>query len=409
MPKYRTPGVDVGQPGSRVRSIGGVSTSTVGFIGPCHGGPVGSKPELLHSQSDFERIYGPGNPLHFSDTAGPVHNYLSLAVRAFFQEGGTGCYVARVVNGIAGPGGDGGQPRPADYEGTATLVDGVMTKTGLRSFEELDDIAIVAAPGSSFACDSVGGSCHAEAIAQALISHCEKMRYRTAVLDSVHGHDTGAVQAYRGRFDSQYAALYYPWIVTADPLSGNSIEVPPSGAVCGIYARVDRERGVHKAPANEVIRSATGLSVDIDRRQQAILNPLGINCLRYFGRRGYRIWGARTVSSDPEWKYINVRRHVAYLQHSIERGTRYAALENNGAGLWAAIRQSIGEFLDNEWRRGRFAGARPEEAFFVRCDRSTMTQHDIDTGRLVCEVGVAPVKPAEFVMFRIGQKTALPV
>ena len=407
MPEYLAPGVFVEEVGFRNKSIEGVSTSSVGFVGPCRSGPIGGELEPLTSTSDFERIYGTSNPLQFGDTRGPVLNYLAHAVRAFFREGGRKCYVARIVNGSPDKGSDGNQPGPADYEGVETLIDGVKTKTGLRSFEDLDDISIVAAPGATFDFSDVGGKYFAEAIVRILISHCERMRYRVAVIDSVNGHDTGEVRAYRSTFDSKYAALYYPWIGTVDPLSGKKIEVPPSGSVCGIYARVDSERGVHKAPANEEIRLASGLEFDINRQQQSILNPLGINCLRYFRSRGYRVWGARTASSDPEWKYINVRRYFAYLEHSIDRGTQWTVFENNTGVLWNKVRQSIDNFLFNEWRQGRLAGTRPDEAYSVRCDRSTMTQDDIDNGRLICEIGVAPVRPAEFIIFRIGQKTAV--
>ncbi len=406
MPEYLAPGVFVEEISFRQKSIEGVSTSTAGFVGPCRSGPVGGELELLTSLSDFESIYGSSDPLQFRDIKGPVHNYLAHAVRAFFKEGGKRCYVARIVNGSLDKGGDGNQPGPADYEGMETLVDGVKTKTGLRSFEDRDDISVVAAPGASFDYGKVGGNCHAEAIARCLISHCERMRYRVAVIDSVNGHNPGEVKAYRSTFDSSHAALYYPWIVTVDPLSRKKIEVPPSGSICGIYARVDSDRGVHKAPANEEIRLANGLEIVMNDQQHSMLNPLGINCLRYFRRRGYRVWGARTASSDPEWKYLNVRRYFACLEHSIDRGTQWAVFEKNNVGLWDNVRRVIEDFLFNEWKQGHILGAKPEEAFYVRCDRATMTQNDIDNGRLVCLIGVAPVRPAEFVIFRIGQKTA---
>ena len=400
MPEYLAPGVFVKEVSSRNRSIEGVATSTAGFVGPCRSGPVGGEPELLTSTADFERIYGAGEPLQFSDISIPVENYLAHAVRAFFEEGGSRCYVSRIVNGSTDDGGDGNQPGPADYAGA------VGVKTGLRSFERLEEISMVAAPGASFDYAAVGGSTHAEAVAQCLIAHCEKMRYRVAVIDSVNGHDTGEVGTYRSTFDSKYAALYYPWITILNPLTGNNMAVPPSGSICGIYARVDASRGVHKAPANEVIRLAIGLEASINRQQQSILNPLGINCLRYFGRRGYRVWGARTAGSDPEFKYINVSRYFAYLQHSIDRGTQWTVFENNGVGLWGKVRRTIEDFLFNEWKQGCIAGSKPGEAYYVRCDRTTMTQHDIDNGRLICLVGVAAVRPAEFVIFHIGQKTA---
>lgn len=401
MPEYLAPGVFIEETGFRQKSIEGLSTSTAGFIGPCRSGPTGGKLELLTSISDFERIYGTSDPLQFDDIKGPVHNYLAHAVRAFFKEGGKQCYVVRAVNGAHDKSKEGKQPGPADYEGMETLVDGVKTKTGLLSFEDLDDISIVAAPGSSFNYSDAGGNYHAEAIAQCLISHCERMRYRVAVIDSVNGHDPVKVSAYRSAFDSKYAALYYPWISTIDPLTREMIEVPPSGSVCGIYARVDSERGVHKAPANEEIQLASGLEIDINKQQHSVLNPLGINCLRYFNSHGYRVWGARTASSDTEFKYINVSRYLAYLEHSIDLGTEWVVFEPNDTRLWNNVRGSIGDFLLNEWKQGHLTGTKAEEAYYVRCDRTTMTQNDLDNGRLVCEIGVAPVRPAEFVIIRI--------
>jgi phage tail sheath protein FI len=180
----------------------------------------------------------------------------------------------------------------------------------------------------------------------------------------------------------------------------------PSGFVTGICARTDVQHGVFKAPANEVVLGAIGFETLLNKAQQDVLNPQGINCFRFFEGRGYRLWGARTISSDPEWKYFSVRRYFAYLEHSIDRGTQWAVFENNNEPLWANIRRTVEDFLLNEWRNGALMGASPEEAFFVRCDRSTMTQNDLDNGRLVCLIGVAPVKPAEFVIFRIGQFTA---
>jgi phage tail sheath protein FI len=182
--------------------------------------------------------------------------------------------------------------------------------------------------------------------------------------------------------------------------------LPPSGFVCGIYARNDVDRGVHKAPANEVVRSALRFEIDVNFGQQELLNPIGVNCLRLLSGRGYRVWGARLISSDPEWKYVSDRRYMNYLEASIDRGTQWAVFEPNGERLWANVRQTISDFLYNEWTNGRLLGATQEEAFFVRCDRSTMTQNDLDNGRLVCLIGVAIIKPAEFVIFRIGQKTA---
>lgn len=301
-------------------------------------------------------------------------------------------------------GNDGDQPTPADYTGREGAINGI--KSGLRSFEDVDDISIVAAPGSSFDFSDQGGTDHSRAIVRRLINHCEQNRYRVAVLDSVNGNNVSDVRDYRSVFDSSHAALYYPWIRTFDPLTEQYINVPPSGSVCGIYARNDGERGVNKAPANEIVRMSAGLEFVLNNAEQEVLNPLGINCLRFFEGRGYRIWGARTASSDPEWKYINVRRYFAFLEHSIERGTQWAVFETNGPQLWANIRRTIEDFLLNEWRQGHLSGSTQDQAYFVRCDRSTMTQNDLDNGRLICLIGVAPLRPAEFVIFRIGQKTA---
>jgi phage tail sheath protein FI len=232
------------------------------------------------------------------------------------------------------------------------------------------------------------------------------MRYRFAVLDCGNGQSTQQVRALRGTIDSKNAALYYPWVRILDPITGRENLMPPSGFVAGIYARNDIDRGVWKAPSNDVVRLAIGFEQLLTRDQQDVLNPEGINCFRFFEGRGFRVWGARTVSSDPEWKYVNLRRYVMYLERSIDRGTQWAAFEPNGEALWGNIRRTVEDFLFKEWQRGALVGDKPEEAYFVKCDRSTMTQNDLDNGRLVVLVGVAPLRPAEFVIFRIGQWTA---
>jgi hypothetical protein len=272
----------------------------------------------------------------------------------------------------------------------------------------LEDISIVAAPGSS----SFAGTDPA-AINQMLIGHAEARRaYRIAVLDTPPDLNIAGVRAVKNSIDSKYAALYYPWIrvtnpgAAVNPLAPQEIEVPPSGAVCGIYARSDVQRGVWKAPANETVTGALGLQRDVRFGEQEVLNPLGINCIRALPNRGIRVWGARTLSSDPEWKYVNVRRYFLYLEASIDRGTQWAVFEPNGEALWANVRNTVSDFLYNEWVSGALLGTKPEEAYFVHCDRSTMTQNDLDNGRLICLIGVAALKPAEFVIFRIGQKTA---
>ena len=272
----------------------------------------------------------------------------------------------------------------------------------------LEDISIVAAPGSSAFADPTP-----DAVNKLLIGHAETRRaYRIAVLDTPPRLEPDEVRRLKSRIDSKYAALYYPWIRMANPVAGveplapRELDLPPSGFVCGVYARNDMQRGVHKAPANETVTGAIGLQREVLSGEQEVLNPLGINCIRALPNRGIRVWGARTLSSDPEWKYVNVRRYFLYLEASIDRGTQWAVFEANDERLWANIRSTISDFLYNEWVKGALAGATPKEAFFVRCDRSTMTQNDLGNGRLVCLIGVAMLKPAEFVIFRIGQKTA---
>jgi phage tail sheath protein FI len=293
-------------------------------------------------------------------------------------------------------GADGDQPTAANYA------------LALGEIAALEDVSIVAAPGAA------AYTGEAQAINGVLIAHAEARRaYRIAVLDTPRDLTPGGARAVKSLIDSKYAALYYPWVVVPNPLSRpgrddipREIALPPSGFLCGIYARNDNERGVHKAPANEVVRGALRFEIDVNFGQQEMLNPLGVNCLRFLSGRGNRVWGARLVSSDPEWKYVSDRRYFNYLESSIDRGTQWAVFEPNGERLWANIRQTISDFLYNEWRNGALLGTSTEEAYFVRCDRSTMTQNDLDNGRLVCLIGVAIIKPAEFVIFRIGQKTA---
>lgn len=307
---------------------------------------------------------------------------------------------------------------PGVFERTIPPLIGGVDATGAPStadyqaaFDQLlalEDISIVAAPGASSLAPPTPA-----AVNQILIGHAETRRsYRIAVLDTPPGLEPDGVRALKGLIDSKYAALYYPWVRIANPLAAtdparpSEIDLPPSGFVCGIYARSDIQRGVFKAPANETVTGALGLQRNVRFGEQEVLNPLGINCIRALANRGIRVWGARTLSSDPEWKYVNVRRYFLYLEASIDRGTQWAVFEPNGERLWANIRTTVSDFLYSEWLNGALLGATPKEAFFVRCDRSTMSQNDLDNGRLICLIGVAALKPAEFVIFRIGQKTA---
>lgn len=306
-------------------------------------------------------------------------------------------------------GNDGILPGPDLFEGKEADPDHVDVKaTGLEALGEIDDIAIVALPDAGAMPDPV---LVIDAGAR-LVAHAEKYRYRIAVVDGPAQSSITEIREFRGKFDTKYGALYHPWIEILDPLVPLApgvpparLLLPPSGFVTGIYARNDIERGVHKAPANEIVRGLTNFEININKARQDVLNPEGVNCLRFFEGRGNRVWGARTMSSDPEWKYVNVRRLFIYLEHSLDKATQWAVFEPNSERLWANIRRMVEDFLEVMWRDGALIGEKPEQAYFVRCDRTTMTQNDLDNGRLICLVGVAPSRPAEFVIFRVGQWT----
>jgi phage tail sheath protein FI len=280
-------------------------------------------------------------------------------------------------------------------------------RTGIYALKNVETISLIACPGQT----TVG-------VQQALIDQCEALRYRFAVLDAQGplGDDSlDGVQTQRQQYDTKYAAFYHPWLTIPDPFPTNlaavaQFPIPPSGHVLGIYARVDDARGVHKAPANEVVSAITGLTRYLNQAEQDILNPYPVNIdvirdFRYTNR-AIRVWGARVITSDPDWKYVNVRRLMIFLEYSIDRGLQWVVFEPNAEELWARVRRSVTNFLTTVWRNGALEGATKEQAFYVKCDRTTMTQDDIDNGRLICVIGVAPVKPAEFVIIRIGLWTA---
>ena len=290
-------------------------------------------------------------------------------------------------------GADGLAPTVIEYQGQN--VDPLLS-TGLAALE-LDpyrDIALVAAPAVT------------KDVVAAIIRHCEHSRFRFAVIDTAQGQADAASLDPRADWDTSYAAFYYPWIRSPDPQSGVPRLVPPSGHVTGIYARSDTERGVWKAPANEIVRGATDLEYLVDKQTQEALNPRGVNAIRQFPERGIRVWGARTLSTNSLWKYVNVRRLFIFLERSIYEGTQWVVFEPNDETLWERVKDTIRLFLRTQWRDGALMGTTEDEAFFIVCDRSTMTQGDILNGRLICEIGIAPVKPAEFVIFRIFQNTA---
>lgn len=340
-----------------------------------------NKPTFISSWNDYIIKYG-----RYTD-----NNYLAPAVHSFFSNGGERCYVISTNSNSK-----------SDIVGT---VDANKNRTGLQAFEKVDEINIVCIPGIED-----------DDVHQALITHCETMSDRFCILDSKKGESFTDIQIRKDGLvsDKGIGALYYPWIKTAvekkDPEGKVVLEnmlIPPSGAMAGIYARSDTERGVHKAPANEMVRGVTELERTITKAEQDILNPLNINCIRAFQGRGIRVWGARTIApKGSEWKYISVRRLFLFLEESIDTSTQWVVFEPNNEALWASVVQSISNFLLDIWKSGALMGTSPEEAFFVKCDRSTMTQSDIDAGKLIVVIGLAPTKPAEFVLFRIVQFTA---
>jgi len=268
-------------------------------------------------------------------------------------------------------------------------------RTGIQAFIDNDVVSIMAVPGVTDA-----------NVQLSLVAHCENLGSRFAILDIPREKTKVAdVMTHRNLFDSSYCALYNPWLSVFDPLDKRNIFVPPSGTIAGIYSRSDTTRGVQKAPANEVLRGVVGLDVQYNKGEQDILNPAGVNLIRSFTGQGIRVWGARTASSNTLWKYVNVRRLFIFLEESIKGGTNWVVFEPNTEQLWARVQRTIDAFLTRIWRDGALMGSSASEAFYIDIGRSTMTQDDIDNGRLICVIGVAPVKPAEFVVFRITQKT----
>ncbi|MEP6662336.1 MAG: phage tail sheath family protein [Verrucomicrobiota bacterium] len=383
MPNYFAPGVFMEEIGVRNRVITGVPTSVAALVGLASKGPFAAnrKPKLISSFAEFQTIYGGTKDLA---QISPKTNYLAYAVRNFFDEGGKQIYIARVKSKLK-----------RDWENAMRVV---------ASW----NVSIIAAPGST-----EFGSV-ANAIQKMLVAQAEAPNaYRIAVLELPKGKTPAEASVYAGQFKSDFVAFYYPWITVAnpnfkagDPVSPKNLTLPPSGFLCGLYAKNDHERGVFKSPANLPVISALGFERNVSSADQDLLNLSGVNSLRTVAGRGNLVWGAGTSSANPEWKYVSVRRYFTYLQQSIQQGTRWVCFEPDDAKLWALARNAISDFLLLEWRNGALPGTKPEEAFFVRCDRTTMTQDDINRGRLICEIGVAAVKPAEFVIFRIGQWTA---
>lgn len=326
---------------------------------------------------------------------------------------------------------------------------GSAKKWGIRAMEDVDEISIVAAPdiliapaprvarapvvkqpsdpclpcsttpavapppvpppsetAPSFTLDEIFR------VQQALIQHCQLMQFRFAILDPPDfGYpklkvDLGEVQCWRQRFDSMYAALYYPWILVREPLQlGNSVvrRIPPSGHVAGVYANTDLTVGVHKAPANAVVEWAQDLTTDVTAEMQSFLNPIAVDCIRSFSGRGLRVYGARTLSSDASWLYVNVRRLLFMIEHALLINMQWAVFEPNNVHLWHLVRVSISNFLEGEWKKGALKGNTAEESYFVLCDETNNAEATTSLGELIVDIGVAPTIPAEFVVFRLGR------
>lgn len=403
MPFYASPGIYVEEVSGGARPIAAVGTSTAGFVGtaPDPSARTGEA-VAVNSWSDFVRI--------FAGTGIPPSTPLARSVYGFFDNGGGRCYVANI-----------GPDEPLSGSG--------RRRTGLGLLEAIDEIAIIVAPGYT---DPVS---HED-----LLKHCELLGDRVAILDpalefsdveqltrvaaaakptrSTRKGSAGAEQADATKAGaetagpppalrprrSDYGAFYLPWLVVRDPLSGEIVETPPSGHVAGVWARTDNLRGVHKAPANEPVRGAVDLTYRVTRVEQDVLNPAGVNCIRFFPTEGIRVWGARTLAAEAsEWRYLNVRRLFNMLKESIGDGTRWIVFEPNDGLLWRSIRRDVGAFLTRVWRDGALYGRTPQEAFFVKCDEETNPPDVRDAGQVVTLIGVAPVKPAEFVVFKLSQ------
>ena len=409
MPNYLAPGIYVEEVAGGARPIEAVGTSTAGFVGVA--------PDPQAHLNEYIAITNWSKFLREFVSEGAESTPLSHAVYGFFENGGSLCYVVNV--------GENG-----------SIAGGGRERSGLQLLEEVDDVAIVAAPGFTDA-----------ASYDALLGHCENLKDRVAVADapcevpdinlltqvatvSAASSRRSAAETAEGEeasegasggssrstglraraSDKGYGALYFPCITVRDPLAPNDedgrphlVNVAPSGHIAGLWARNDATRGVHKAPANETLRGALDVAYRLTRAEQGELNRAGVNCIRLFAREGIRVWGARTLSSDPEWRYVSVRRLFNMVEESIAESTRWIVFEPNDYTLWKSIRRDVSAFLTRLWRDGALMGRSPEEAFFVKCDEETNPPDVIDAGMVVILIGIAPVKPAEFIVFRISQ------
>jgi phage tail sheath protein FI len=413
MSTVRRPRVYIEEVPSASKPIEGVGTSIAAFVGFAPGGPV-SRPLRISSWTQFAKIYsGVQQP-----EAGPFMPgaYLAHAVRGFFENGGRVCWTVR-----AGRRGKPGRPdaippggiEQADSERAAAL------REGIGSLAAIDEITMISVPDLMTLAPGKGDAPPRD-LQTALIGHCEKNGARIAILDpppDVQPKDIVQWRRNVAGHDSASATLYYPWIEVVDPLSNRPSAVPPSGLVAGVWARTASAGGIHRAPTDAAVLGASGLAHEISEDEQRVLAEAGVNSIRSFPGRGIRIWGARTLSSDPEWRYLSVRRLFIYVSESITKATRWAAFEANDEQLWTQLRSSICNFLTRAWCEGALVGSSPEQAFYVKCDAETNPPDVIEAGQVVIEIGIRPAKPedaveaeaahaADFVVFRISQPTA---
>jgi len=457
--EYYTPGVYVEEVSSGFKPITGVPTSIVGFIGETQQGAL-NQPEMIVSWGQYfdkfigytvvekmsprgTKVLDANGNVEMENIPNDIVTNLDWGVYAFFNNGGSKCYIVSVAHPSSTPDPkeinalkqeidkverefkDKKDPKKhlelkslenrlaklATASGSNITKDiigndgGAGKRTGLHCFKDVDEIALLVAPGIT-----------TQAVLLEILSYCETFNI-FAILDapqtldglSEYGVSTNlnGLSELSAKLVSKQAALYFPWVKTYDKKTDSTVSVAPSGFIAGIYGRVDNQRGVHKAPANEVVRLAQDLEYNLSDAEQETLNQKGINCIRNFSDIGISVWGARTTItlSDPEWKYINVRRLFNMIEKSLENGSKWAVFEPNDVFLWKKLKRNITAFLTRIHRSGALVGANSDEAFFVKCDETTNPQENIDAGIVVVEIGIAPVKPAEFVVFRISQKS----
>ncbi|HYV47627.1 MAG TPA: phage tail sheath C-terminal domain-containing protein [Myxococcaceae bacterium] len=394
MPVHLTPGVYVEEISRGPKPIEMVGSSVCAFMGVTPDpAAYPHRPKAINNWSQFVKLFAPGEK--------PKSTRLAQAVYAFFNNGGSRCFVLNVgeSGSIAG--------RVADGQ-----------RQGIAALEPVEEVALVAAPGYADApsYETLLGFCERTKRCFAILDCPEELESFEALATVATADATppagrpatrtapgsGETPGYRGR-KSSYGAYYAPWVTYPDPFDTDVlINIPPSGAMAGIYARVDAERGVHKAPANEAVVGCSNLAYQITREDQGPLNQAGVNVIRHFPSEGTRVWGARTLD-DGEWRYINVRRLFIMVRESIVRHTNWVVFEPNDVTLWGSVKRDLSHFLTRLWRDGALMGRTPQEAFFVKCDHETNPPEVIDAGEVRVVVGIAPVKPAEFVIFQIGQ------